>query len=56
MIAERYKTKVPCTRCGTPCHRLCYVRERVVCVDCFHTACYEAAKQRGDEVDQEREG
>jgi hypothetical protein len=47
MISENYKKKVPCTKCGEQCYRLCYVGKRVVCVDCFRFVC-EKAENKGN--------
>ena len=39
MFPEEYREKVRCSKCGEECYKLCYVGERVVCVDCFQREC-----------------
>ncbi len=46
MISEKYASQVLCSKCGQQCYRLCYVGERVVCVDCFRIACEKAHERR----------
>ena len=39
MINKQWNDKYPCSECGEPCYRLCYLGSRLVCVDCFGQAC-----------------
>jgi formylmethanofuran dehydrogenase subunit E len=41
---QRFK-KVNCSKCGELCYKLCYVGDKVVCVDCFHEACSKMEKR-----------
>ena len=31
--------KSPCTKCGEMCYHLCYIKTKLVCVDCFGKEC-----------------
>lgn len=49
-MSPEYDKKYPCTECGEPTWKLCYLKsghsERLVCVDCFGAACRAAESAR----------
>lgn len=35
--------KHPCSFCGTPCYRICWIGSRLACVECFRRLAVEPA-------------
>ena len=45
--------KSPCRKCGTPCYHLCYVGNKLVCLDCFDKDCRKRLnKKRLNQMNQ----